>query len=308
MKKRRVVFALVLAALALFSCRSAPRAQEGDAVEEPRPKKPEPREVKPLDLLDGSSSFYLRVPKSADDELLRRMLVCAIDSVDEDSAKMIVDRIDTVFIGLERNRKQTLMQAALSARVPQKMAAASIKKSGAWSVLSLKAGGEDFPRDYEYYSLLKDGTQLAIPSGGIVCVAPNVSAMLLDYDAHAYDGCDAHRVSDEVYAWLDGAPPDEIRFYAARPQSFLTILTGATLNFKFLYVRGTMRSDPKRDAQYLMSIEFEFADERTVRAATAALSLSFGLTNADVSFDTSTHLVISGIRIAKKQLYKLFAL
>jgi hypothetical protein len=57
-----------------------------------------------------------------------------------------------------------------------------------------------------------------------------------------------------------------------------------------------------------MTIEFEFNDERMVKAGAGMLSLAFGLTNSQTLLTTPTHLVVSDIRIDKKQLYKLFIL
>jgi hypothetical protein len=57
-----------------------------------------------------------------------------------------------------------------------------------------------------------------------------------------------------------------------------------------------------------MNLEFEFREKKVVPAAKAALSLAFGLTNSEVYLETPTHLVISNIKISKKELYKILVL
>ena len=86
------------------------------------------------------------------------------------------------------------------------------------------------------------------------------------------------------------------------------MLTGANLTLRLLYVRGSMKVDPKLKKQYLMDLEFEFKDSRTVPAARGALSVAFGLTDSDVTQETPWHLTISNIKIDREQLYKLLSL
>ena len=131
--------------------------------------------------------------------------------------------------------------------------------------------------------------------------------MLSAFDAHAYGGSLSHNVSDALFDWLD-APGSEIRFYAPNPLSFLTILTGTNLNLQLNYVKGAMTVDSAHKDQYLMSIVFDFNNKNVVRAGEAMLALAFGLTNAQTTRNSPTNITVSGIRINKRQLYKLFVL
>ena len=125
---------------------------------------------------------------------------------------------------------------------------------------------------------------------------------------------DANFVEPEfrnTYDWLsyeDGIPDNEIHFYASRPQSFLTVLIGAQLNYQLDYIRGKMFNDSKNSNQYIMELEFEFKDRRIMPAAKGAITLALGLTDSEVRKDSDTHLTISNIKISKKQLYQLLSL
>ena len=112
---------------------------------------------------------------------------------------------------------------------------------------------------------------------------------------------------DAVYDWLN-VSGSEIRFYAPNPLSFLTILTGTNLNLQLNYVKGAMTVDSAHEDQYFMSIEFDFNNKNIVRAGEAMLALAFGLTNAQTTRNSPTNITVSGIRINKRQLYKLFVL
>ena len=49
---------------------------------------------------------------------------------------------------------------------------------------------------------------------------------------------------------------DEIRFCANKPQSFLTILTGAKLDLKLKEVSGIFVEDEKHQNQYILNLKF----------------------------------------------------
>lgn len=269
---------------------------------------PQEAPVNPLDILGAGSSFYLKMPEKTDPVLVSRVLQNSADGLSAEDAGKIAERIDVVYMGLERKRNETILQASVSGSIPQMAASRMLKKSGGWepaSVYEKNASGS--PIEYVYYTKKSSGMQLAFPSGSIACLGEAVPAMITAYHNHAFNGDSSHLVEDNVYEWLGGGG-GQIRFYAVKPQSFLTILTGANLNLKLAYVRGQMVVDEKNSGQYVMTIEFEFNDERMVKAGAGMLSLAFGLTNSQTLLTTPTHLVVSDIRIDKKQLYKLFIL
>ena len=85
-------------------------------------------------------------------------------------------------------------------------------------------------------------------------------------------------------------------------------MIGANLNFKLIYVKGFLKNDLKNEKQYITELEFEFRDPRVVGAAQAMLEVAFGLTDSSVRRISDTHLIVSGIRINKNQLYKILVL
>ena len=170
------------------------------------------------------------------------------------------------------------------------------------------------------YTVYNHGSlDVSFPSKKIACIGRSVEEMLARYDAilSGDDDSFAENITagennsdlpdSAVYDWLSSGE-DEIRFSAVAPQSFLTVLTGANLNFKLVYVRGKMVNDPKNDLQYLMDLEFEFVDKKFVPAAKGALSLAFGLTDSNVILETPTHLTVTHIKIEKNALYKILVL
>ena len=66
--------------------------------------------VNPLDLIDGNSSFYLKIPTSQDKELVANIIEKNIQNVSKKDADLVASRIDTIFIGLNRRRKSTEFQ------------------------------------------------------------------------------------------------------------------------------------------------------------------------------------------------------
>ena len=264
---------------------------------------PKGAEVNPIDLLSGDAAFYMRIPKKIDGELVERILRASTQHISESDAKLISGRIDTIYASLSRTKTSTSVEAAVSGAIPRRIAQAVLLKNARWKTETHIPEGSIRP--YFYYA--SNGVELAFPSPNIVCAANDVKPMLSAFDACAYGGSLSHKVSDAVFDWLD-VSGSEIRFYAPNPLSFLTILTGTNLNLQLNYVKGAMITDSARDDQYVMSIEFDFNNKTVVRAGEAMLALAFGLTNAQVTRNSPTNITISGIRINKRQLYKLFVL
>ena len=284
------VYAVVFASLILVilgSCASLPKGAE----------------VNPLDLLSGGAAFYMRIPKKTDGELVERILRSSAEHISESDAKLITGRIDTIYAALTRTKTSFSVEAAVSGNIPRRTAGALLLKSAQWKIETHIP--ERSIRPYIYYA--STGVSLAFPSPSIVCAANDVRPMLSAFDAHAYGGSLSHNVSDAVFDWLN-VSGSEIRFYAPNPLSFLTILTGTNLNLQLNYVKGAMISDSAHEDQYLMSIEFDFNNKNVVRAGEAMLALAFGLTNAQTTRNSPTNITVSGIRINKRQLYKLFVL
>ncbi|MFA6855680.1 MAG: hypothetical protein WCR31_00595 [Treponema sp.] len=269
---------------------------------------PQGNPVNPLDILDSGSSFYLKIPEKTDPILVSRVLQSGIVGLSSENADKIAERIDVVYAGLERKLNKTVVQAVVSGSVPHIAVSRVFEKNNGWepfSVYEKNTAGK--PTGYVYYTEKSSGMQAAFPSDNIACFGYAVPAMIDSYHNHAFNGDSSCFIQSSVYEWLyEGG--SQIRFYAVKPQSFLTVLTGTNLNLKLAYVKGYMITDQNHSDQYIMTIEFEFNNERMIKAGESMLSLAFGLTNSQTQLTTQTHLIVSDIRINKKQLYKLFTL
>ena len=298
MKKHNIFAAAVLSALlaAVSGCKSVPKS----AVR-----------VDPLLLLDNESSFYLRIPSSADEKLISRVVQGAVKGISESDARLISSRIDVVYAGLNKKRTKTDYQIAASCDFPKAAVSKAFSRKNGWTKDSLLLNdGDGNPVEYGIYS---DRRILAsFPGQMTACAGRNVPSMVETYHNAYYNLSPSASVLDEnIYSWLcfDSENPDgKIKYYASKPQSFLTMLTGAVLNFNLVYVRGSIESDPKRDDQFVMDFEFEFRDKKFVPVARGSLAVAFGLTDSDVYLETPTHLVVSNIKISKEQLYNILVL
>lgn len=274
---------------------------------------PESSSVNPLDTMDSGSSFYLRIPSSTDPVLLERILKGQFKGISDSNAKKIIEHIDTVYIGLNRSRHGVDFQLALGCNFPQVYVKTAFTKKNGWTGEDLVLDGSDGKA--KKYTVYQGSNVLAsFPSETFACFGRNVPAMVERYHL-ASEGKNVLEtegaLDGQVYSWLsyeDGIPDDEIHFYANRPQSFLTTLTGAQLNYQLSYVRGRMYNDPDNDRQFIMQLEFDFKDRRVVQAAKGALSLAFGLADSEITRESDTHLTVSNIKISKKQLYSILVL
>ena len=72
-------------------------------------------------------------------------------------------------------------------------------------------------------------------------------------------------IDKNLAEFLNGAE-NEIRFCANKPQSFLTILTGAKLDLKLKEVSGVFVQDEKHENQYILDLRFLFKNEKYLKA------------------------------------------
>lgn len=295
--KRRLVYnrpSLLLSLSLLFfiiGCKSAPVG----------------RIVDPIELLDDNSSFYIAIPKAADSVLINRIIQNNVKGLSDSNAQMITDKINKVYCGLERKKNKVDIQASIDTSLSKKMVSKVLTSKNGFTQSTYK-----IKNDESNYPIYNNGIiDLAFPSDSITCLGRNVPDMLTKYDTLSKlpaDECEIiSDLSPMLVDYLKGAE-EEIRFYANKPQSFLTILTGAQLDLKLIDVKGSFVTDPKHENQYLLDIDFQFKNATFMKAGKAMLTLAFGLTNSQSEIYGESGLKIYGIRLDKKQLYKLLVL
>ena len=286
-----LVSASVLFFLLLAGCKSAPAG----------------RPVDPLELIDDQSSFYIAVPKAADNVLIERIITGFYKGASEADAKMIADRVNKVYCGLNRSRNVTEVQASVDGNVPASFIPKVLNEKKGWVVSDFIPEGST-----SKYKIYSGPVEMTFPSAKIACIGRDLEGMLTKYDTlaalPAEDTTELYSdLAPELTSYLKGAE-NEIRFYANKPQSFLTILTGAQLDLKLIDVKGSFTTDPKHPNQYLLDLDFNFKNGTFRKAGRTLLVLAFGLTNSQEELIGDNELLINDIRIDKQQLYKLLSL
>ncbi len=268
---------------------------------------PEGRKVDAIELLDDRSAFYIAIPKKADSDLIERIIENNIDKIPESQAKAIAQRIDKAYIGINRSRNVLEVQAAIDASIPLNYIPKVLNEKNGWKVSKYAP-----EQSQSVYPVYKSKISISFPESKIACLGRNVNYMIDRYDM-------LHKMpqdtENQIYSELDErlidylkSAEDEIRFFANKPQSFLTILTGANLDLKLFDVKGFFVTDPNFDSQYLLSLEFNFKNEKFLKVGRGLLILAFGLTDSQEEIIGNNILKINGIRIDKNQLYKVLVL
>ncbi len=289
--KRVLGSAYILFLLFLAGCKSAPAG----------------RPVDPLELIDNQSSFYIAVPKAADNVLIERIITGFYEGASEADAKMIADRVNKVYCGLNRSRQGTEIQASIDGNIPSSLIPKVLSEKKGWIVSDYSPEGSA-----SKYNIYSGPVEMTFPSAKIACIGHDLEGMLTKYDRlsalPADDSTELYSdLEEELTSYLKGAE-NEIRFFANKPQSFLTILTGAQLDLKLIDVKGSFTTDPKHPNQYLLDLDFRFKNGTFLKAGKTLLVLAFGLTNSQEEIIGDSELLINDIRIDKEQLYKLLSL
>lgn len=288
---KQLCFISIILSLLVFGCKSAPVG----------------RAVDPIELLDNNSSFYIAIPKAADSVLINRIIQNNVQGLSESDAKMISDRVNKIYCGLERKKNHVDIQASIDGNIPVKYIPKGLNSKNGFSVQKYTPAESNL--NFDIYS--NENIDLSFPSANLCCLGRDVQGMLTKYDSLLTLPADYTEIvsdlSPELIEYLKGAET-EIRFYANKPQSFLTILTGAQLDLKLVDVKGSFVTDPKFENQYLLNIDFNFKNEMFMKAGRTLLTLAFGLTNSQSIVYGESGLQINGIKLDKQQLYKLLVL
>ena len=277
--------------LLLAGCKSAPAGRSVDA----------------LELIDDQSSFYIAVPKAADNVLIERIITGFYEGASEADAKMIADRVNKVYCGLNRSKHGTEVQASVDGNIPAKLLPKVLNEKKGWIISDYTPASS-----VNRYKVYTGPVEMSFPSSNLACIGRNLEGMIDKYDSLSIlpsdDTTELYSDLDpELISYLKGAE-NEIRFFANKPQSFLTILTGAQLDLKLIDVKGSFTTDPKHPNQYFLDLDFRFKNGTFLKAGRTLLILAFGLTNSQEEIIGDSELLINDIRIDKQQLYKLLSI
>ncbi len=288
---KKLSFGLVILLVLFAGCKSAPAGRPVDA----------------LELIDSQSSFYIAVPRAADSVLIERIITGFYPEASAADAKMIADRVNKVYCGLNRSKNETEIQASIDGSIPVKYLPKVLSEKNGWVVTNYTPEGSAAT-----YKLYSNQIEMSFPSEKLACAGRDIEGMLSKYDSlsklPAEDTTELYSDLDsELTSYLKGADK-EIRFFANKPQSFLTILTGAQLDLKLIDVKGSFKTDAKHENQYLLDLDFRFKNGTFLKAGKVLLTLAFGLTNSQEELIGDSELILHDIRIDKKQLYQLLSL
>lgn len=261
---------------------------------------PQVNKVSALSLLDGESAFYISVPGASYPELVKRVLQNNVEGLTEKDSEKVISRIHNIYLGISHTKDSTVIQASVECNIPSVFMGRIFTSKKGFTKSRYKPVNSNIEVDY-FSSLSMDVAQ---PSVDILCLGRQVHEML-DFYSIALDSNQIN-MDQIVYDWLiESELNDEIRFYANKPQSFLSILTGTKLNLQLFDVYGLMKNDQNNQNQYIMDIDFDFKNEKYAKVGSVMLGFAFGLTDSSYQMTSPTHLSITGIKIDKKQLYKL---
>lgn len=270
---------------------------------------PVSRTVRAIELLDDESAFYIAIPSSADSDLVQKIIKSYVPSLSDSNAKMICEKIDTVYCGISNKKNHMDFQCVVSGNIPVNMMPKILTKKNGWE--TSKIIPQDSSTQYNLYSISNENfsIDMSFPSANLAVLGRDVPKMIGRYDFLSKlptDDFELNTIIEKNLAdFLNGAE-NEIRFCANKPQSFLTILTGAKLDLKLKEVSGVFVQDEKHENQYILNLKFMFKNEKYLKAGKTLLTLAFGLTNSQSIIVGTDELQINGIKLDKNQLIKLF--
>lgn len=266
---------------------------------------PESFTVKPLDLLDAENEFLISIPSQADPEFINYFLINNVNNFNEKDLHQINDRISHIYCGIIHEKNNFTIQTAIEENIPSKYITKQLSKNKSISNFSYETVYEN---DYKIFSV--EGMDITFPNNTLALAGRNVTQMLDNYDYISSTGIILPNPlweNDLMYEYLLTAS-DEIRFYAVKPQAFLSMLVGTQMDLKLLAVYGSFKIDSEYPSQYIVELNLKFKNEKYLKAGKSLLNLAFSLTGGKVESTKNCELKISDIKIKKSQLYDLLVL
>ncbi|MCQ2573694.1 MAG: hypothetical protein MJ182_07350 [Treponema sp.] len=262
--------------------------------------------VNPLELFDEENGFFIVVPKQADISLIQNVISENFSDLSEKDLETALSRIEKAYIGLANNKSTSTYQCAVSCNIPVNFAPKIFSPKKGFSKTEYIS---EYNSSKKYNIFSSESLNVSLPSSEILLLGRNVPGMIenfvhLEQDGYLPGEENDLKMEDTVFHFLDGAY-DDIRFYANKPQNFLSMLLGVNLDLKLQWVKGIMKPDPLNENQYILDLTFNFKNIKYVKAGKVLLSIAFGLTDSVSQMDSPTELTISGIKLNKKQVYKL---
>lgn len=287
------VFYAVFFSLSLLGCKSVPLLNPVDAV----------------DLLDDESAFYISIPTSVDPELLKNIISNNVEEMSEEDIQKTIEMVNKVYCGMNRSKEGTDYQISMETDIPVKYIPKILTEKKGWIIRTFEP--ENSSTKYKIYST--EQIDISFPSSDVACFGRDITKMLTKYEYISTMPAQDLTVQDvyfsdldpDMHDWLKSAE-NEIHFYANKPQSFLTLLTGAKLDLKLFFVKGSFYVDENFPEQYILNLDFMFKNEKYRKAGKTLLTIAFGLTDSQSIVIETNELQINGIKLKKEQLYKLF--
>ncbi|MBQ1710316.1 MAG: hypothetical protein II032_04300, partial [Treponema sp.] len=157
-KLKSILILLNLSLILLAGCKSLPAG----------------RIVDPIELLDNNSAFYIAIPKEADTVLIQRMIKNNVRNLSDSDAKLITDKVNKIYCGLNRSRNFLEIQASIDSSIPVNLAPKIMNKKNGWTVTKYKP--ESSIVEYPVYTY--EDIDLAFPNASITCLGRDIEQML----------------------------------------------------------------------------------------------------------------------------------
>ena len=212
--------------------------------------------VELIDLLDNDSTFYMSIPASVDSRLVQEIVQKNIKDISKEQSSMIAGKVDKIYCGLNKTKDSTTIQAAIKADVSPSIAKKLFTRKNGWNseqYLSRKTR-----KVFDVYS--QQNINLSFLGNDIIALGRGIPYMIEQYEFIRNDtekNTNYSELDVVMYDYLNGSD-SEIRFFANKPQSFLTTLTGTNFDLKLIDVYGNFIVDPKHEDQYLLELDLNF--------------------------------------------------
>lgn len=268
---------------------------------------PNSKQINSIDLLDSQNKFFITIPNNIDDDLIETVLHNNVPNLAEKEAKKIIDRIDTLYIGVKKLKNPSI-QIVIDGNFPKKLIPKILNSKNGWDVKVFTP--ENSNQNYQIYNT--NNIFISFPSKNKACIGRDIEKMITSYDNQLFydeENENSTNVLDNYFYDFLTEKTEDIRFYSNNPNGFLTSFLGLNLDLKLVDIAGSLKLDNENEKQYIGRFIFKFNNKKFMKASKALLKLAFGIKNSEViQSEDEAELIITNIIIQKEQIYKFLVL
>lgn len=268
-------------------------------------------EVHPLALLDEQSSVYVSIPVQKHTQFVADILTSEMTNISKQDALKVANQLEILYAGISTVKDRKRIQIASVGSFPKIALKTILKEKNGWNKNEYTAPSNPeciamhYPNEFTFYTRTDTDFELCFPSEKMITVSRAVSPLLDQYALRPT------YVENDQNKWI-AQQSEDVLFFITKPGQYLRGLIGQPIEIGCDFIKGKIVYVPnKKDASaysgnYKLTFDVRATNGRARKILFNLLSLSLGMTDADVVITDENTVTVNELSITEKEILSLF--